>query len=51
MHASVDVMSVKYDTEFLYCSIDLDTTLRDNKVKVFCNILYILYIILFEHNM
>lgn len=42
MHASVDVMSVKYDTEFLYCSIDLDTTLRDN--KVFCNIfIYSIY--------
>ena len=44
MHASVDVKSVKYDTEFLYCSIDLDTTLRDNKVKVFCNIfIYSIY--------
>lgn len=34
-------MSVKYNTEFLYFSIDLDTTLRDNEVEISCNIFYI----------
>lgn len=34
-------MSVKYNTEFLYFSKDLDTTLRDNEVEISCNIFYI----------
>lgn len=37
-------MSMKY-IEFLYCSIDLDTTLRDNELKIFCNIFYIFCIL------
>lgn len=44
IYAGLDVMSGKY-IEFLYCSVDLDTTLRDNEVRIFCNIFYMFCIL------